>query len=439
MKKTNSLLILIIGVLLYSCNSNFDIGGDLVDTQSGIVIVDTFQLRLSTVLLDSVPTSGTTQLLCGKYTTLTTGSTEMIPYFNFDLGDELSSITEDDILDSVTLELGYSHYYMGDTTQLQVFSLYRLTEELDFIDSEITDDYIFNKSSFPHESTPMGTVSFHPYVSDDSLEFRLDETFFRTLISKVIANSSDVDASMFNQYMKGFVLKSAADSKSILGFAGDTSGVKLNIYTHLIGPEVVEKRYTLPLSSKGTHYHQAVSDRTGTPYASLRYQEEEIRATASNDKSFIAGGAGIVSRVEFPSLDDVFLYGDRVMIKAQLVLFPSTENDADLLPQALVFYESDRHNSMGSALVSTSSSQAQSVQATLVPDKLYPENNYYIADITEYLTAQFSGNYYNTQNGLLVTIPYTDLQKTADLLVLNGEGYPKKFRPQLKLYFLKYE
>lgn len=448
MDKMNYLLILIIGVLLFSCNSkgNFDVGEDLIDTQSGITIIDTFQVKLSSVVLDSLPTSGTTRLLCGKYSTPLTGSTELIPYFNFDMGEKFKSITEDDILDSITIKLGYSDYYIGDTTQLQVFNLYRLTTELDFIDNGVTDNYIYNKNSFPHEEVSLGSISFYPRVSEDSIEFRLDDAFAQNLINLMLNDSKEVESNeKFNEYLKGFVLKSATDSKSVLSFKGDTSGVKLNIYTRLIAPgESLEKKYVLPLAAVKTHYNQAVSDRTGTDFAGLRIQDEEVLARNSSDRSFICGGAGIVSRIEFPSLDNIFLYNDRVMIKAQLVLIPALENDVDFLPQTLTFYESDKHNKMLSQLTASSGSQTVPVQAALQKRDRdqYPDINnlYYSVDITQYLTSKFAGNFYDTDKGLLISVPVTDLQTRADLLILNGEYVDvKTYKPQLQLYFLKYE
>jgi len=451
MKKTNSLLVFVLGLILFSCNSkgNFDVGEDLIDTQSGILIVDTFQVRLSTVKLDSLPTSGTAQLLCGKYSTPVTGSTELIPYFNFDVGNELTAITEDDRFDSITLKLGFNGYYMGDTTLVEHYRLYRLTQYLDFVKDDVKGDYIYNNTSFPHEDVPLGTISFFPNVSEDSIEFRLDDAFGLELMNMVLNDATELsDNEEFNEYLKGFVLKSSTDSKAILGFKGDTSGVKINIYTHIIGPEEPqEKRYTIRLAQvEKTHYNQAVTDRTNTAFTGLLIQDEEIPARNSGNRSFIAGSAGVVSRIDFPSINDLFLYDDRVMIKAQLVFYPSVENDPKFLPQSVQFYESNKHNEVGTNLVTSSGSQTVAVQATLQRVDLSKEldediyNLYYAADITEYLTTQFSGNYFDKENGLMLTVPLSDLQTRADLLILNGEKTEiNTFKPKLQLYFLKYE
>ena len=451
MKKANFLLISILGLILFSCSNkgNFDVGEDLIDTQSGIQIIDTFQVRMSTVKLDSVPTSGTKQLLCGKYSSTITGSTELIPYFNFDLGGELTKITVDDRFDSITLKLGFNGYYMGDTTLVDHYQLYRLTQFLDFVEDDVKGDYVYNKTSFPHEEVPLGNVSFFPNVSEDSIEFRMNDAFGLELMNMVINDATELSNNEeFNEYLKGFVLKGSPESKVILGFKGDTSGVKINIYTHIVGPgEPQKKRYTIRLAeTEKTHYNQAVSDRTNTAFAGLSIQDEEIPARNSGNRSFIEGSAGVVSRIDFPSLNDIFLYGDRVMIKAQLVFYPSVENDPKFLPETIQFYESNKHNDVGTNLVTSSGSQQVAVQATLqridsskkIDEDIY--NLYYVADITEYLTTQFSGNYFNKENGLLLTIPLSDLQTSADLLILNGEKTEiNTLNPKLQLYFLKYE
>lgn len=450
MNKVYSLLFLISSVL-FSCSSdvgNFQIGEGLVDTKSSLIITDTFSVKLSTVIIDSIPTSGTTQLLCGKYTNSITGSTELLPYFNFDLSESRSSMSEDDIFDSITVKLGYSGYYIGDTTRLQEINLYRLDEQLEFIDSETTSDYLFNNSSFQREEEPLGMVRFYPRVSEDSLEFRISDEFGEELLNLILSNSKDVESNTnFNAYLRGFVLKSGSENTAILGFTGDTSGVKLNLYTHLIDYEQIDKKYTFNLAAEGTHFNQAVSDRSGTSFASLWSQRESIPSTESDNQTFIAGGAGVVTRINFPSLNDIFSFDDRVMVKAQLVIRPSLYNEMDYIPETLHFYETDRRNRLGDQLTITSSSRTVSVEAILKPDddepyddevEPYPEEYYYIADITQYLLDKLSGNYYDTKSGVLLTVPYTDLQSKADLLILNGEN-SSQYLPKLKLYFLKYE
>ncbi|MGE4587373.1 MAG: DUF4270 family protein, partial [Mangrovibacterium sp.] len=427
----------------FSCSDdsgNFDIGEDLVNTKSRVIMTDTFSVKLSTVKLDSISTSGISQLLCGRYSTNLAGTTELVPYFNFDRSSLISSITKFDIFDSITVELGYSGYYIGDTTQVQEFSLYRLTEPLEFINNEIADDELFNNSYFAHEETPAGSFRFLPRISQDSIEFRLDDELGETLIYLALTNDMVLDDDeKFNDYLKGFVLKSSPESKAILGFTGDTAGVKINLYTHLMEEEKVEKEYHFYLATEATHFNQTVSDREGTVFSDLKYQEEELASSVTENVSVTMGSAGLVVRVDFPTMPEIFSFDDRTMFKAQLILRPSTANNIKFLPESLHLYETGRKNQLGDQLITVSTYSSSAVEATLKQDDLNQITEcYYIADISEYLLDKLEGNYYNTNNGLLLTIPYTDLQTTADLLILNGEK-SATYRPKLNLYFLKYE
>ncbi|MEL7586289.1 MAG: DUF4270 family protein [Prolixibacteraceae bacterium] len=428
--------------LLFSCSSdvgNFRIGEDLVDAKSGIVITDSFTVKLSTILLDSIPTSNTEQILVGKYTSAVSGSLEMNSYFNFDMSETVSSLDDEEVFDSLTIELNYSGYHLGDTTLMQELKLYRLTESLELIEDDASQEYLFNNSSFPHEADPMGQLSFIPRPGRDSIEFRLSDALGLELMELVRTDAQAMESNeKFNDYLKGFVLKSAAESQSIIGFTGDTSGIKLNLYTHLPELEKTEKKHIYYLAAEGTHFNQAITDRSATPFSVLNNQREELPSVNSNNRTYIQGSAGVVTRVDFPTLNEIFSLDDRVMIRAELIFVPSVENDMRFIPRSLQFYTTDRINRIGDNLTVTSSSQQVSVQAVLIEDKLYPENSYYIADISQHLTSQLAGNFYDTNNGLMLSIPFSDLQTTAGLLILNGEK-TSRYRPLLKLYFLRYE
>ncbi len=451
MNKVCSLLFVISGVW-FSCSSdvgNFQLGEDLVETKSSIVISDTFTVKLSTILLDSIPTSDADQILAGRYETSITGPLEMCAYFNFDRSETVSSLDEKEVFDSLTIRLGYSGYYLGDTTRLQKFSLYHLTRQMELLEDPSYQKYLYNTSSFEHEAEPLGEISFIPFpTGKDSIEFRLPDEFGLELMNLVYDNASEMnDDVAFNDYLKGFVLKSAEDSKAIIGFTGDTAGIKLNLYTHLVELEKVEKRYVYHLAAEKTHFNQAIADRSATPFSVLHDQREELPSISSGNRTYIQGSSAMVTRIDFPTLNNIFLFEDRVMIKAELILFPALENDLKFIPKALQFYASDRINRMGENLTITSSSRTISVEAYLrkegsegnikeVPRDL--SEALYIADISQHLLTQLAGNYYDPDHGLIVSVPFADLQRNADLLILNGERTPL-YKPKLKLYFLKYE
>ncbi|MCW0482117.1 DUF4270 family protein [Gaoshiqia sediminis] len=430
-------------IVMAACNTdvgNFQIGEDLVETKSRIVMIDSFSVKLSTVLLDSIATYSADPALVGKYENETIGTTELRHYFNFDLSETSGSLTDKDILDSVTIKLSYSGYYYGDTTQVQKLQIHQLTKELAFFKNDVGQTSLVNHNSFDYETEPIGSLEFYPFPSTDSIEIRLDDSFGQELIDLFLAKSDDVSTNdKFNSYLKGFIMKAAPESKAVIGFNTSSSGIQLKLYTHRVELEKVEIEYDFELASEGTHFNQSLADRTGTDYASLFSQREELPATQTSNLSYIQGSEAVVTRIDFPALNEIYTYGDRVLIKAELVLVPSTLNDPKKLPTALNFYTSDRINQLRENLAITSSSGTSvSVAANLVEDVMYPENNYYIADISTWMQTELANNFYDTNNGLLITFPFSSLRNSSDLLILNGEN-SSKYKPKLNLYFLKYE
>ena len=127
-----------------------------------------------------------------------------------------------------------------------------------------------------------------------------------------------------------------------------------------------------------------------------------------------------------------------MLLKAELILIPAVESFQHDVPATIDFYETDKINQLGDQLTVETDDSEASVQGTLVEDKLYPENSYYSVDITSFISSELSGNYYDTNNGLLVTVPMTDFLSKADHLILNGES-AQEYQSKLNLYFLTYE
>ncbi|WP_423127669.1 DUF4270 family protein [Gaoshiqia sp. Z1-71] len=440
----NCILAFLLIALFASCNTdvgNFQIGEDLVETKSRIVMIDSFSVKLSTVIRDSIPTSSSTLALVGRYDNEIIGSTEIRHYLNFDLSETSGSLTKDDVFDSITVKLNYDSYYFGDTTQVQQLTMHRLTKQLKLITDPDGFSSLYNTSSFNFEPEPVGSHVFSPRPSNDSIEFRLDDALGLELINYILNdhNEDGANSTELRERLKGFILKTDSESKAVIGYTSSTAGIQLKLYTHVTGHDKVENTYKFSLASDATNFNQVIADRSETNFSGLTYQREQISSVQTGNLTFLQSTAGVTTRIDFPTLNEIFTYGDRVMIRAELVLRPSLKNDMKNLPQTLHFYRTDRINSFGSALTTTSSSGSSvNVSTTLIPDNIYFEDSYYVVDITTFLQNELSGYYYNTNNGLLLTFPTSDLISKANLLFLNGEN-TGNLRPKLNLYFLKYE
>lgn len=440
----NWLLVFIIAVLA-SCSTdvgNFQIGEDLVKSKSKIMVVDSFAVKLSTVKIDSVATSSPSTALVGKYTNSLIGSTEMRHYFNVDLASSYSSLDQDkDIFDSITVKFSYSGFSIGDTLSPVTFSLHRLTEELELAIDANRNEYLYNTSSFDYDPTPLGTYSFVPRPSQDSIEFRLNDAFGEEILNWIYTDESSDKNTNFLEKLKGFVMVPESNANVILGFDNtSTSGLGFKIYTHIADMAITEKTYLFNVSTKGSNFNQSIADRSGTDFDQLQSQEEKISTNLTNHISYIQGTSGVISRIDFPSLGGIFAYENMVLIKAELVLAPSYDNDMDNLPSTLNFLSTNKFNEYSTnntLTISTSTGATVAVSASLSADVLNGKYSY-TADVTNYLQSALSNYMYDANNGLFVSMPSTNFLNQAPLLFLE-DGSSANTKPKLNLYFLKYE
>ncbi|WP_159517296.1 DUF4270 family protein [Sunxiuqinia indica] len=441
MKRATAVLF-ILTTLLTACEQDtesFNLGLDLVESKSEISVVDSFSVKLSTIKLDSIPTSGTDILLVGQLESETTGQFEVNGYFNFDRQSSLLALDEEAIFDSITIQLNYADYTKGDTAQMQSIAVFRLTQQIEFQENDYSEQYLFNTTSFPCETVPCGQHDFIYQSENDYIEFRLDDEFGKELVALAREDDAEefINNDNFKEYLKGFVLKPGENApQSVIGFSSDS--VLINMYFHTVGLETTETTIQFTLADENSQFNGVKADREGTAFADLSSQREEMNSKATGDVSYIQGGAGIIVRVDFPSLNDIFALKDRVLLKAELILRPAPESYSGDMPEALDFYETDRVNQIGDQLTYTSNNAEYSLQAYLNEDELYNENSYYTVDISRFISSALAGAYYDTNNGLLVTVPYSDLLSKADQLILEGESSSRN-NPTLNLYFLTFE
>jgi len=423
--------------MITSCSSgsdDLDMGANLLQLESTVLLVDTFSVNISTVKLDSVPTSDVDEAMIGKYYNKHTGSLEMLHYFNINMASGISSISysdETDIFDSLTVRMNYSHYYVGDTIQPFEMSLYHLTKEIDYIDNGSSSDYLYNITSFPYDLTPLGTITVKvpKPIQNDTLEFRIDDTIGKEIINMVAENSSVIESNdNFMGYLKGFVLKTNSEnSKAILGFTQDS--IRLKLYTHRIGLVKKERKYEF---FSGISYNQAIADRSGTSFNSLSEQKTEISSNLTDTLSYIQGSSGIVTRIDFPTMGESF-FEYMSLFKAQLKLYIpeaiASGIDYEKLPSTLTLYSTSTNNTLNTS---------SSITATLISNQEYNEGSYYVADITSWMSSELTYDTYNNSDGLLLMFPISTMQKESDMVLFKGHDN-KEYTPKLNLFYLKYD
>jgi len=147
MKRNSGVFIsLIIISCLFGCTeSESTIGFSELDNKIQTVMIDTFTVRTSTVLLDSVSSSGTSKILVGSYTDPVLGKISSSSYFQIAPNPAYWLIDKNAVFDSVALLLTPNQYYYGDTTVIQELIIQQLSQDLagSTIDKNIFKDTVF--------------------------------------------------------------------------------------------------------------------------------------------------------------------------------------------------------------------------------------------------------------------------------------------------------
>lgn len=434
------LLFLIIPLIaVMSCSDESDlpsvtIGDNFIKPQTSIALIDTFSLKLSTMLIDSIATSNPANLLVGKYTDEFLGKTDVRGYFQLTVPTS-TVLEEKSVFDSLTLVLRYAKFAYGDTLQSQTINVHRVSQYIEKPD----DSYMYNTSKIPYDPNPIGSLTFMPRPNfKDSIEIRLDDKLGQDFM-KMLEDQPDelTDNQKFLEYFKGIVLVGGEGNTSVLGFQTADTSVNVVLHTHYVEEERVEVRYKWPLYTSGIYYNNFNFDRTGTQVENLKTQSEVISSINMGDKAFIQSGAGIVARLDFTGLEKVMEMGSQgFFYKAELLLRPFPNSYSQIpFPKVLNLYTTDKYNRLVSVL---QDSEGNNLTSELFFDKQYNENTYYRFDITSYLNDELSDGYFDPNNGLVITMPSTTLQGSLERLVLDARG-GATCRPVLNLYFVFYE
>jgi hypothetical protein len=428
----------IFSIVVFSCSNDSDlssisIGDNFIKPQTAIVVVDTFSIQLSTLKIDSIPTSESGKLLVGKYIDDYFGKVSSKGYFQLTLPDSLD-INENAVFDSLTLSVKYSGDWYGDTLQPQTINVYRVLEDIELND----DSKLDNTSSFKYDETPLGSVTLIPKPNFyDHLQIRLSDELGKEFVRFMKKKTNEISSTeKFIEFFKGLALGPGIENTSILGFEAVDSFLNMVLYTHYAEEERIESTYNFPLYLQTTCFNQIETDRSGTYIENLETQRIEIPSSETGNRVFIEAGGGIVTRIDFPSINRLLEFDTRnILYKAEIILKPyPLSYYKGGLPEKIVLYKTDKYNRLVSEIVATDGS---SIPADFYYDELYNENTYFKFDITDFLMTELTDSYFDPDVGLIVTLPEEKLQSSLDRLVLDARNN-SLYKPVLKLYFVFY-
>jgi len=431
-------------MLITSCTkqSEFEIGKDFIESETRLQVVDTFRVDLSTVIQDSLRTSATNVALVGNLKDDIFGSIECETYF--DLGFSVFGAIEDKAyFDSAAFILPYTGYNIGDTLSPMTLSIHALTEKI----TTGSDGYLYNINSFDFQPEPISTVTFYPQPhseTDTSLNFRAD-ALGEDLFNKIRDNDENVSSSeWFMDYIKGFIVTPGnATNKAVIGLEAGENKITLKIYYHLRFEDPEKKVITISMGGTNHQFNHIDYDMSNTYLNNIKNSGNKMMAFETANKSYMQGLTGLITKVQFPSLQDIFLESNWKILKAELIIEPSAGSYENYpLPEKLYIYQTDlvsRSSSIlkderGNSISQLVDDDNNPLTAFFEYDKILGENTRYSYDITAYINKELAGKYFEYKRGLHLGLSQDDYRTTLDRILFEGKKPPVK----LRLYYLSY-
>jgi hypothetical protein len=428
-----SLFILILAVSCHSDQEILPLNKEIIEPSSRLVLVDTLSINVSTVVIDSITTSGKDVLLAGTYTDPRLG--KIISKSYFQVAFPRSTPQEDEIFDSISLIITYSGYSRGDTAQLEKLTIKRLTEKLQLKEQTA----FYNTSHLDYEQTSLGEMVFYPRPSSkEKITIGLSKDFGQEIFDYLNQSQDDeFRDDEFNNFFKGLVLvPDEMTGNSIIGYMVSDTSLLVRIYSHTIDDELNTNEINLPIKNKNLQFNQISCDWSNNPAFINHRQKNEIPASETGNMSFINAGLGMFTKLSFPKMSSLIEFENCALVRAVLYIKPALGTNVKLPDdQNFVIYQTGKNNGLDVLLIK---SDGTTVQPDLNTDELYNEETWYSFDITDNMIAEFSDGYIDPGKALSVNFSSSFLANSVDQLLVGGTAN-KMIEPRLELLFLFYD
>ncbi|MCW3467557.1 DUF4270 domain-containing protein [Chitinophaga nivalis] len=392
------------------------------------ILTDTLTLQVKTIQYDSIPTSGSGVLLAGKRIDPLFGKITASSFFQVAKPGTIDIPKTGSKYDSIRLLMRPTGYISGDSLPVQQYQVYRVISEIKFPKDSI---YLYNKSKFPTESTPIGTFNGIVYPrSDRQISIPLTDVLGEQLFNMMRDKSPDItDAGKFLDFFKGLQVRGGANNKAVMAFmAGDTT-LKIRLYYHTNEIITTVKYVDFQMQAANLQFNQVLAERSGTPLEAFSETVKELPSTSMKNIAYMQPITGVATRIDIPYLKNLPFLGKFFKImKATLIVSPQSDTYTDFrLPPRLVLCQVDNKNRVTDSLS----------YGLLTLDDLYNLNTTYTYDITKYCVNQLTVLDFHSR-GLLLTPGVSDSKGTLDRLAI-GDHYNKRNKLTVQLYYLLYK
>ncbi len=314
-------------MLIFSCQSKTNIGHGILpeDDIINAEIIDTFSLSVYTLSMDTINTSGVSELLLGEYTDPIFGYSKASFVCQYGLAEYPTFSQESDhVADSAVLTLildTVNLNYYGNIETAHTIQVYRLEDDLD-------SDTIYYGNHDPSEfvtGTLLGETTLIIDPESDSVKITLNES----LAEEFLDAENDVFTSSENfiNFFKGIYIKSECENNdgAILKFNICSESV-LRIYFHYddgtTTGDGLEFKVT-PNVSSTVRFNMFEHDYTGVAFEENIDNEEDPQDSVA----YLQTMGGLRTKINIPHIESLKDLGDIVIYRAELIIKTAPSED----------------------------------------------------------------------------------------------------------------
>ncbi|WP_157558763.1 DUF4270 family protein [Microscilla marina] len=356
--KRRANLLLLITIFFISCESPKNIGLDHPNPNGsiGVFFEDSFDLQPKTVLLDSMPTSGSHIVLVGEHSDPVFGDIkanafmDLSPSFLVD-SSKITLTGTNQVFKSLTLNLPLRYTYGVDFSQTddpQTIEIYELKDTLELGKTYINTDVV------EYDATRLlGTVTFKPKELIDTkagaLGVEITDTDYQQRIFNATVGRATLDE--FINQVKGIaIVYKSGSSNAILGFDRTVASLNMAYSAEVDGQINNDLIYSVFFSNEINRtntvpvFNQIRSTNRSSVLRALSNTTTEVEGTPILHTQ---AGTGVVARIDLVDVLKLKQKGEVSINKAELVFSPLLEtvnNKAHPIPSHLILIQANGNN-----------------------------------------------------------------------------------------------
>jgi len=416
-----------------------------MDGQSKITMIDTLTIKMSTIMMDSVVTSGRKAMMVGNIKDQTFGQVSSSSLFELTPESYTLSSPANAIFDSIVMYLTNTDFYYGDTLKAVKFNIHPLSDRI-----RLNNGYLYNKSNFNYSANSIGSAEFYSKPQTDSsyVKIHLDQSYGQALFN-TLKNNDVNNQEYFLNFFKGLAVVPSSDNNTMLRFGINSSyWVQINkktkervsnivrMYYHSKSQNGTEDvKYTLDLNPSTTYqYNKVKSDFTGSDLADLT-PKNSIPSQNLGNKTYLMAGIGVYTKVEIPYLKSLKnLYENYKIIDATLWVSPVSGyySGSFYNPSPLYYYVGDKLNKIVKNYTTDGETEAT---IGLSNGGEFQSDHGYNFPLRTYVTEILSESTNSNYNTLIYASSSVDVLSGKAVL---GDQKNKTNPAKLKVYILGY-